>query len=118
MSTQITLYFILKPQNIKPETSNNDFFISRKIVWDDSKVNLFHSQLMNNNESLQWLIRDVSTEPIDHMVQDFTRFLHNNAFDVFGQTFHSKSRSMPCKKVKTNGSTIIVEWQKKDFETA
>ena len=80
----VTLYFTLKPQNIKPETSNNDFFINRKIVWGDSKVNLFHSQLINNNESIQRLIRDANTEPIDHVVQDFTRFLHDNAFDVFG----------------------------------
>ena len=47
---------------------------------------------MNNHESIQRLIRDASTESIDHVVQDFTRFIHDNAFEVFGQTFHSKPR--------------------------
>ena len=30
----VTLHFTLKPKYTKPETSNNDFFISRKIVWE------------------------------------------------------------------------------------
>ena len=73
----------LKPKKTKSETPSEDSFISRKIVWDDSKINLFHSQLLNNHETMQRLISDVNSESIDHVVQDFTRYLHDNAFEVF-----------------------------------
>ena len=43
----ITLHFSLKSHYSKLEASSNDFFISRNIVWDDKKISLFHSQLMN-----------------------------------------------------------------------
>ena len=48
---------------------------------------------MNNNDALLRLISDVRTEPIDDVVQDSTRLLHDNAFDVFGKTYSCKSRS-------------------------
>ena len=67
------------------DTSNNETFINRKIVFDDSKTDLFHTQLMNNNDAFLRLISDV--------LQDFTRLLHDNAFDVFGKTYSCKSRS-------------------------
>ena len=75
------------------DTSNNETFINRKIVFDDSKTDLFHTQLMKNNDALLRLTSDVRTEPIDHVVQDFTRLLLDNAFDVFGKTYSCKSRS-------------------------
>ena len=77
----ITVHLNLKPKKTKSETPSEDSFISRKIVWDDSKINLFHSQLLNNNETMQRLISDVNSESIDHVVQDFTRYLHDNAFN-------------------------------------
>ena len=39
----ITVHLNLKPKNTKSETPSEDSFISRKIVSDDSKINLFHS---------------------------------------------------------------------------
>ena len=60
----ITLHFNIKSQNTKPEKPNDDSFITRKIVWDDSKINLFHSQLLSNSESMQRLISDVHSESI------------------------------------------------------
>ena len=92
--------------------------ISRKIVWDDSKINLFNSQLVNNNESMQRLIRDVNTESIDHVTQDFTRYLHDNAFEVFGQTTHSKSRSAPGKKVNNKWFDKNCRNSKNEFKIA
>ena len=46
---------------------------------------------MNSNEAFQRLISDAPCEPIDHVVQNFTRFLHDNAFDIFGKTYNNKS---------------------------
>ena len=119
----ITLNFSLKPRNIRPETPNDESFISRKIVWDDSKIwdtiwvrgkiNLFHSQLLNNNESMQRLIRDVNTESIDHVTQDFTRYLHDNAFEVFGQT-----RPTPGKKVNNKWFDENCRNSKNEFKIA
>ena len=68
------------------DTSNNETFINRKIVFDDSKTDLFHTQLMNNKDALLRLISDVRTEPIDHVV-------HLLYFGVFGKTYSCKSRS-------------------------
>ena len=51
---------------------------------------------------MQRLISDVNSESIDHVVQDFTRYLHDNAFEVFGQTIRSKSQPAPGKKVNNN----------------
>ena len=83
----ITLQFNLKSQfKHASNPTNNETFINRKIIWDDSKTDLFHSQLMNNNEHFRRLISDACSEPIDHVVQDFTRLLYDNAFDVFGKT--------------------------------
>ena len=74
--------------NAKDRTENN---INRKIIWDTNKVAAFRSQLMNSNEAFQRLISDAPSEPIDHVVQNFTRFLHDNAFDIFGKTYNNKS---------------------------
>ena len=70
--------------------------ISRKIVWDNNKVTEFNQQLMNNHEHIQQMTSDLSNQPIDHEVKEFTQFIHDKAFDVFGTTYRSKScRSRP-----------------------
>ena len=62
----ITLQFNLKsPFKHTSNPTNNETFINRKIIWDDSKTDLFHSQLMNNNEHFRRLISDARSEPID-----------------------------------------------------
>ena len=72
--------------------------ISRKIVWDNNKVTEFNQQLMNNHEHIQQMTSDLSNQPIDYVVKEFTQFIHDKAFDVFGTTYHSKScRSRPGK---------------------
>lgn len=115
----ITFQFNLKHQETQTfDTTQNEIFINRKIVWDDSKTDLFHTQLMNNNEAFSRLISDVRTEPIDHVVQDFTRLLHDNAFDVFGKTCSSKSR--PTHHVNANNEWFDNNCQnaKQEFKTA
>ena len=53
---------------------------------------------MNNHEHIQQMTSDLSNQPIDHMVKEFTQFIHDKAFDVFGTTYRSKScRSRPGK---------------------
>lgn len=72
--------------------------ISRKLVWDSTKVTEFNRQLMNNYEHIQHMTYDLTNQPIDHVVKEFTQFIHDNAFDVFGTTYRSKScRSRPGK---------------------
>ena len=100
------------------DTSNNETFINRKIVFDDSKTDLFHTQLMNNNDALLRLISDVRTEPIDHVVQDFTRLLHDNAFDVFGKTYSCKSRSTHRVNENNEWSDSHCNNAKQEFKSA
>lgn len=62
----ITLQFNLKsPFKHTSNPTNNETFINRKIIWVDSKTDLFHSQLMNNNEHFRRLISDARSKPID-----------------------------------------------------
>ena len=106
------------PQTQPHNTTNNETFINRKIIWDDSKTDLFHAQLVNSHEVIQRLISDTNTEPIDHVVQNFTRFLHDSAFDVFGKTTSSKSHS--TKRVNKNNEWFDENCQKakRDFKNA
>ena len=46
---------------------------------------------MNNHEHIQQTTSDLSHQPVDHVVKDFTQFIHDKAFDVFGTTYRSKS---------------------------
>ena len=74
--------------------------ISRKIVWDSTKVTEFNRQLMNNHEHIQHMTYDLSNRPIDHVIEEFTQF-HDKAFDLFGTTYRSKScRSRPGKVIR------------------
>ena len=100
----ISFQINLKPlQTQTADSSNTETFINRKIVFDSSKTDLFHRSLENNNGFIQRLISDASAEPLDHVVQDFTRFLHDKAFDVFGKTYHSThSKSHLYRRVNNN----------------
>ena len=43
----------LKLPHAQPtDTSNSETFINRKIVWGDSKIDLFHDKLINSNEAM------------------------------------------------------------------
>ena len=109
----ITVHLNLKPKNTKSETPSEDSFISRKLVWGDSKINLFHSQLLNNNETMQRLISDVNSESIDQVVQDFPRY-----FKVFGQIIRSESQPAPGKKVNNKRFDENCRNAKNEFKRA
>lgn len=115
ISFQIKLKLL---QSKTTDSANTETFINRKIVFDSSKTDLFHRNLENNNGVIQRLTIDVSSEPLDHVVQDFTRFLHDKAFDVFGKTSHSKSHSN--RHVNNNNKWFDENCQnaKRGFKTA
>ena len=46
------------PQTQPHNTTNNETFINRKIIWDNSKTDLVHAQLVNSHEVIQRLISD------------------------------------------------------------
>ena len=60
------------------------------IVWDNEKVIDFQTSLMNKNGYIQQFMYDVSTEPIDDVVNTFSYFLHDQAFDTFGKAYSQK----------------------------
>ena len=67
---------------------------------------------------MQRLISDVNSESIDHVVQDLTRYLHDNAFEVFGQTIRSKSQPAPGKNVNNKWFDENCRNAKNEFKTA
>ena len=81
-----TCTIIENKTSFKKETSNN----ITKLVWDESKVNIFLDQLMNNNEQLQQLITGSHSNSIHHVVENFACLLKKNALDICGKTYHNK----------------------------
>ena len=77
--------------NIQSQHFNTktDTEISRKIVWDNAKVNDFKNSLSNEHAYIEGLTTDVSNEPIDDVVKNFSNFLHDKAFDIFGKTYNT-----------------------------
>ena len=86
----ITFYLPLK-MITKHIQENDTRGISRKIVYDMSKLDSFKLQLQNNIETLNKTIYESERESIDDTVHSFTRLLHDMAFDSFGKTFKTKS---------------------------
>lgn len=68
-----------------------------KICFDPDKVPLFQGQLMNNCDVLTRLTASIHTDPIDHVVNDFTNFMFTTAEPIFGKTMGSPSVSNPHK---------------------
>ena len=89
-------------QLLREQTQTNDeqdfgeLEISRKIVWDNEKVIEFQTSLMNKNGHIQQFMSDVSTEPIDDVVNTF-------------RTFYTTKHSIRLVKhiVRKNQPTII-----------
>ena len=63
-----------------------------KIVWNNEKVANFKTLLINNNDRIQRLASDVASKPVDEVVNNFTQFLHDKAFEVFGKTYSNRNR--------------------------
>lgn len=93
-----TYDYMYQNMAFQQQMENTDGDISRKIVWDNDKVSDFKSLLTNNNEHIQRLISDISSEPIDQVVRNFTQLLHDKAFDVFGKTYSHKKYGSNYKK--------------------
>ena len=90
---------------------------NRKIVWNNEKVADFKTLLINNNDHIQRLTSDVASEPVDDVVNNFTQFLHDKTFEVFGQTYSNRNRPQ--------GQKLNKEWfndscknAKREFTTA
>ena len=75
----------------KDEQDFGEREINRKIVWDNEKVIDFQTSLMNKNRYIQQFMSDVSTEPIDDVVNTFSHSLHDQAFDTFGKLYSQKT---------------------------
>ena len=80
----------LKMKNAENNQENGTAGISRKIVWDKTKLDNFKLKLRNNIELLNQMIHGAADGPIDDTVQAFTRLLHDMAFDTFGKTFKTQ----------------------------
>lgn len=56
-----------------------------KIVYDESKLSTFRSELMNNNEALQRMTDSVDNCPLDSVVNSFTDFIYATSAVVYGK---------------------------------
>ena len=97
------------------EAENN---ISRKIVWDKNKITEFKNRLSNNSDIIHQMTNDVNSEPIDIVVQNVTRILHDNAFEVFGKTFDSSNYTTHKKKMHNDWFNEECISAQREFKTA
>ena len=56
-----------------------------KIVYDESKLSTFRSELMNNNEVLQRMTDSVDNCHLDSVVNSFTDFIYATPAVVYGK---------------------------------
>ena len=73
---------------------------------------------MNNSECIHQLTNDAHSEPIDRVVQNVTRMLHDNAFEVFGKTFSCGNYTTWRKKVHNDWFKEECVSAQRDFKTA
>ena len=92
--------------------------ITRKIVWDENKVAYFKERLANEHDVIQRLTNEVPTENIDRVIHDFTRFMHDNAFEVFGKTYTDKSYTAQRNKPHNDWFDENYYQARHDFKTA
>ena len=85
----------------EPETPFEiDPVITRKIVWDNSKVDDFKNSLINKSAHIDRLTSDIASEPVEDEVRNFTQFLHDEAFEMFGKTTSNRKRPQGQKQNK------------------
>ena len=96
----LSFNFYLKPRNKEHEHLNTqtDPEISRKMVWDNAKIDDFKMLLNNSMDGIHRLTTDINNEPVDDVVKNFTQFLHDKAFDIFGKTYTNRNSSSYHKK--------------------
>lgn len=72
----LSFNFYLKPRNKEHERLNTqtDPEISRKMVWDNAKIDDFKMLLNNSMDGIHRLTTDINNEPVDDVVKNFTQF--------------------------------------------
>ena len=91
------LFHIRLKSRFDQETRHTDTGIIRKIVWDNTKVQDFKSSLMNKYNCIQQMTSDIDNEPLQDVINNFTQFLHDEAFEIFGKTYNAGKRSQGTK---------------------
>ena len=113
----VSFHLLLKPKNAEHNQEIKTESITRKIVWDKSKVEHFKLQLQNKQDSFNQLITE-HTDSIDNTVHSFTRLLHDIAFDTFGKTFQTKASHIEHTKTHNAWFDIDCNTARRDFNTA
>lgn len=78
------MFSFARKNRVAPRAPSAERKTSDKLTWDENKIPLFRTKLLNINENVQQLIRDVTSEPVDHVVHTFSTLLSETAFEVFG----------------------------------
>ena len=113
----VSFHLLLKPKNAEHNQEIKTESITRKIVWDKSKVEHFKLQLQNKQDSFNQLITE-HTDSINNTVHSFTRLLHDIAFDTFGKTFQTKASHIEHTKTHNEWFDIDCNTARRDFNTA
>ena len=74
--------------------------------------------LPNKIDTSRELTRDLPSEPIDPVVTNFTRFLQDSAFEIFGKTYSSSNYTTRKKKSNDAWFDENCANAKREFSTA
>lgn len=97
-SDHAPIYFTFKFRSVIENaiytTTTNTTKCGDQIGFDESKVPIFRTELINNHENLQLLVESVNSGPVDSIVQSFTSFLYENSTNVFGLKITASSSKL------------------------
>ena len=97
-SDHAALSFSLYTNNLNQNYTEEPSSINRKIVWDANKIIDFQNILTNKSDIIQEFTSELPHEPIDRVVTNFTRMLHDSAFEMFGKTYNTSGYKSHKKK--------------------
>ena len=60
----------------------------------------FKNALINKSAHIDRLTSDIASEPVENVVRNFTQFLHDEAFEMFGKTTSNRKRPQGQKQNK------------------
>ena len=111
-------YNIRLKSRYEPETRRDiDAGITRKIVWDNEKAHDFKSPLTNKSDRIVQMTSEIGKEPLQTIVRNFTQFLHDEAFEIFGKTYISGKKPHD-KKTNKKWFDDNCKDAKREFTTA
>jgi len=92
------VHIILSRTREPNELPNYDTDTDWTLAWDDSLIRDFHEKLSLNENTIHRLTSDVDIVTVDESVRQFTIFMQENAFALFGKKRKNTAKPYTAQK--------------------